>query len=189
MDDSVCAATASFGSGGRGVTTRILQIEFEGKVRTIDRQTPAASASLGPQLQQDIQSLIWTLGETIRQRAAAYFPVDYTLFIHVDLDDHNGRTRVVFWIATPNLSWSAGLLARRSWRMLAPVLQHVILQVVQEQMDGYTVDLDPKLTRVDAFAPRRALTDPLILAVYGSLLVTGYWLYLHPLARGWLNFL
>ena len=176
------------GRGDQAVTTRILQIEFEGKVRPIAGQSPT-SAAHGPQLNQDIQSLIWTLAESIRQRAAAYFPVDYTLFIHVDLADDNGRTRVVFWIATPNLSWTAGLLARRSWRMLVPVLQHVILQVYQEHMDGYTVDLDSKLTRVAAFAPRRALTDPLILAAYGSLLVTGYWLYLHPLARGWLSFL
>ena len=174
--------------GDQGVTTRILQIEFEGKVRPVQQPSAAASVATGPQLQQDVPSLIWTLAESIRQRAAAYFPVDYTLFIHVDLADVDGRTRVVFWIATPNLSWSAGLLARRSWSMLIPVLQHVIVQVYQEQLAGYTADLDPKRTRIAAFGPRRALTDPVILAASSGLMATGYWLYLLPLSRGWLSF-
>ena len=81
-----------------------------------------------------------------------------------------------------------GFADARGGLTYCPVLQHVIVQVYQEQLAGYTADLDPKRTRIAAFGPRRALTDPVILAASSGLMATGYWLYLLPLSRGWLSF-
>ncbi|MBL8564306.1 MAG: hypothetical protein JNM89_01160 [Hyphomicrobiaceae bacterium] len=169
-------------------SSRVLQIVLIAHVRPLNSQIASASELLQAVFQSDAAAIEWSIGETIRQRAAAYFPAEYTIFVRVDLLDRGDSARVVFWTATPRLSRSAAVFARRSWSLLLPIFEHVTLQGFQERLEGIRVEIIAKSNTVTSFAPRRLLTEPLVIIGAAGLLTTLYWLLVHPNARGWLGF-
>lgn len=167
---------------------RVLQIVIVGSIRPLNSQIVSASELLSGVIEREAASIEWSIGETIRQRAAAYFPAEYTVFVRVDLLDKGDGIRVVFWTATPRLRRSAAVIARRSWGMLIPIFEHVTQQGFQERLEGVRLEIVAKSTTVTSFAPRRLMTEPMVLIGAVGLLTTFYWLLVHSNARGWLGF-
>ncbi len=77
-------------------SSRVLQIVLIAHVRPLNSQIASASELLQAVFQSDAAAIEWSIGETIRQRAAAYFPAEYTIFVRVDLLDRGDSAGVVY---------------------------------------------------------------------------------------------
>ena len=163
---------------------RVVKISLLGKIR--------ASASAGVSIEDvlgalfhnhGVDAVAWSIAEAIREEISDYFPPDYTTFVRVDIRPSNARTRVTLWIATPSLKWTSALIARRSWRLMVPMIEHKIGSAYERALQGATIEIEKKSVRVRAFAPRRLLTEPVLLILLTTVLTSLIWLFFHPAFR------
>jgi hypothetical protein len=168
---------------------RIHKIELPATIASIDPDVSLASDLLRDQLRRELDGLTAELGEGVRRRAVAYFPPDYTVFVRFSfsfwVDDN--RAKVTLWIDDPTVRWPSGLLARGAWKLLVPIVTHVVKETFEARVKSIRIDIDEKKARVASFAPARAWNDPVILTATVTLLSAGFWLFLHPWIWAWLT--
>jgi hypothetical protein len=127
------------------------------------------------------------LAENVRQRAATYFPPEFTVFVRFAFFTEDNRARVTLWIDDPTVSWPSGLFARRAWRLLVPMVTHVVRESFEARVQSIRIDIDEKKARVASLAPARVWNDPVILAVFVTLLGAAFWLVVNPWIWGLLG--
>ena len=166
---------------------RILKIELPATIASADPDVSLASDLLREQLRRELDALKEELGESVRQRATAYFPSDYTVFVRFSFWVDGNRANVTVWIDDPTVRWPSGLFARRAWKLSIPIVSHIVAEVFQARAKSIRLDIDEKRARIVSFAPLRGWQDPAILAAAVALISTGYWLFLHPTMWAWLS--
>jgi hypothetical protein len=162
-------------------SSRVVRITSLGTIKPYGSTGLSAEEIIGALAQQHgIEEVESSIGEALRRQVSRYFPSEYTVFVRIDLPKAWSNARVTFWIATPYLKWSSALIARQSWRLLVPVLLHQISPIFEQAFQGATIEIDQRSVRVNAFAPRRLLTEPVILIALSALITSLVWLYFHP---------
>ena len=166
---------------------RIFKIELPATIRSIDPDVSLASDGLREQLRRELEALSHELSESVRARAASYFPADYTVFVRFFfwVDDHTAK--VILWIDDPRVRWPTGLFARRAWKLSIPILTHIVKEIFEARVRSIRFDINEKKARVASFAPARGWVDPVILTGIVALATTGYWLLVHPWVWAWLT--
>jgi hypothetical protein len=166
---------------------RIFKIELPATIRSTDPDVSLASDGLREQLARELDALKQELSETVRARAATYFPSDYTVFVRLSfsVDDH--AAKVTLWIDDPNVRWPNGLFARRAWKLSVPIMTHIVKDIFDSRLRSIRFDVNERKARVGAFAPTRGWTDPVILSGIVALATTFYWLVLHHWLWTWLT--
>jgi hypothetical protein len=159
---------------------RIFKIELPATLRSTDPDVSLASDGLREQLGRELDALRHELSETVRARAATYFPSDYTVFVRLTFSVEDNAARVVLWIDDPNVRWPNGLFARRAWRLSVPIMSHIVKEIFDARLRAIRFDVNERKARVAAFGPTRGWTDPVILTVVVALATTFYWFVLHP---------
>jgi hypothetical protein len=166
---------------------RIFKIELPATITSVDPDISLASDQLRAQLSRELEALIHELGENVRQRAATYFPPEFTVFVRFEFFTEDNRAQVTLWIDDPTVSWPSGLFARRAWRLLVPMVTHVVRESFEARVQSIRIDIDEKKARVASLAPARAWNDPVILAVLVTLLGAAFWLVVSPWIWGLLG--
>jgi hypothetical protein len=166
---------------------RILKIELPATIASVDPDVSLASDLLREQLRRELDALKEELGESVRQRAVAYFPSDYTVFVRFSFWVDGSRANVTVWIDDPTVRWPSGLFARRAWKLSIPIVSHIVAEVFQARAKSIRIDVDEKRARIVSFAALRGWQDPAILAVAVVLISTLYWLFLHHWVWAWLS--
>jgi hypothetical protein len=166
---------------------RICKIELPATIRSSDPDISLAADGLREQLRRELEALTSELGESVRQRAAAYFPSAFTVFVRFIFWVDDNRAKVTVWIDDPTLRWPNSLLARRAWALLIPIIAHIVKETFEARVKSIHIDIDEKKARVASFASARAWNDPVILAVGVALISAGYWLLVHPWIWAWLT--
>jgi hypothetical protein len=159
---------------------RIFKIDLPATLASIDPDISLASDPLRDQLRRELDALTLELGENVRQRAATYFPPEFTVFVRFAFFTDDNRARVTLWIDDPTVRWPSGLFARRAWRLLVPVVTHVVRETFEARVRSIRMDIDERRARVTSLAPARAWSDPAILAIAVTLLGAVFWLIVHP---------
>jgi hypothetical protein len=158
---------------------------MNGSIRSLVNASVPASELLAPVIAHQGQEAERTLGDDIRRQTASYFPEDYTIFVRVDLLSGGDHARITYWIATPRMRWSSGLLARRTWGLLLPILQKIAIASFAERLDGMSLVPDQSKTSIRSYAPRRLLTEPIVLAVAIAMLTAALLRWGNSLYSGW----
>jgi hypothetical protein len=166
---------------------RIFKIELPAAIRSVDPDISLASDVLREQLRRELDALRFELAESVRQRAATYFPPDFTVFVRFLFSTDDQRAQVTLWIDDPTVRWPAGLLARRAWRLLVPIVTHIVRDTFEARVKSIRMEIDERNAWVVSLAPARAWNDPVIMAVVVTLVGACYWLLLHPWIWGWLT--
>jgi hypothetical protein len=166
---------------------RIFKIDLPATLTSVDPDISLASDPLRDQLRRELDALTPELGENVRQRAATYFPPEFTVFVRFSFftDDH--RAKVTLWIDDPTVRWPGGLFARRAWRLLVPIVMHIVRETFEARVRSIRMEIDEKRARVASLAPARVWNDPVILAIIVTLLGAGYWQLVHPWIWAWLK--
>jgi hypothetical protein len=159
---------------------RIFKIELPATIASVDPDISLASDQLRAQLSRELEALTHELAENVRQRAATYFPPEFTVFVRFAFFTEDNRAQVTLWIDDPTVSWPSGLFARRAWRLLVPMVTHVVRESFEARVQSIRIDIDEKKARVASLAPARAWNDPVILAVFVTLLGAAFWLVVNP---------
>jgi hypothetical protein len=166
---------------------RIFKIELPAAIKSIDPDISLASDALRDQLRRELDALTYELGENVRQRAATYFPADFTVFVRFSFWTEANRARVTLWIDDPTVRWPSGLFARRAWRLLVPIVTHIVKETFEARVKSIRIEIDEKKALVSSLAPARVWNDPVILAVTVMLVGSCYWLIVHPWVWRWLT--
>jgi hypothetical protein len=166
---------------------RIFKIELPATLTSVDPDISLASDPLRDQLRRELDALTHELGENVRQRAATYFPPEFTVFVRFTFFTDDNRAKVTLWIDDPTVRWPGGLFARRAWRLLVPIVMHIVRETFEARVRSIRMEIDEKRARVASLAPTRVWNDPAILAIIVTLLGAGYWLIVHPWIWAWLR--
>ena len=105
---------------------RIFKIELPATIESVDPDVSLASDLLREQLRRELDALKEELGESVRRRAIAYFPSDYTVFVRFSFWVDDNRAKVTLWIDDPTVRWPSGLFARRAWKLSIPIVTHIV---------------------------------------------------------------
>jgi hypothetical protein len=163
---------------------RIFKIELPATFQSVNPDIVLGSNELSRWLFQELEGLRRDIVETIRARVAAYFPSNYEVFVRLQLEPDDHSVRVIIWIDDPNISWPAGLLARRAWSLSIPILAYVVADTFSEKLEHVELKVDETKTHINAFAPARFWKDPLVLTMVVATLATLYWVFLHEALVG-----
>ena len=119
---------------------RIFKIELPATIRSTDPDVSLASDGLREQLGRELDALRQELSETVRTRAATYFPSDYTVFVRLSFAVDEHAARVTFWIDDPNVRWPNGLFARRAWKLSVPIMTHIVKEIFDARLRSVRFD-------------------------------------------------
>ncbi|MGI9388022.1 MAG: hypothetical protein ACR2OX_11380 [Methyloligellaceae bacterium] len=156
---------------------RILRIDLPAWLKSNNSQINLKSEAVREQLRRDLESLRGELSETIRERASAYFPPDYTIFVRIAFDAKTGIARATVWVDDPKVRWPAALFARRAWALSIPILSHIIKETFEERVQSISLDINEKKARIDSFTPLRGWSDPIILSTMILLFSGVFWYF------------
>jgi len=166
---------------------RIIKIDLPASMSPVDPEISLASDEIRDQLFRELASLDSEINEVVRQRARAYFPDAYSVFVRTLLLPDRVATSTELWIVDPTIRWPAGLLTRSAWRLFIPIFAHVVREAMSSRVPGVKFALRDKDARVTVFAPTRSYKDPVFVLVATFLLTTLYWLVVHPYLTFWLS--
>ena len=159
---------------------RVIKIELPATLGSADPSISLASDQVRTQLFEELRALDSELNETVRQRAKAYFPESFSVFVRTHLAPDMLETRTELWIVDPTVRWPAGLLTRRAWKLFIPILAHVVREAMTSRIERIMFDVREESATVDVLAPTRAWYDPLVIAIVAFVLTTVLWLYIVP---------
>ncbi len=159
---------------------RVIKIELPATLGSGDPSISLASDQVRAQLFGELRALDSELNETVRQRAKAYFPESFSVFVRTHLAPDVLETRTELWIVDPTVRWPSGLLTRRAWKLFIPILSHVVREAMTSRFESIMFDIREESARVDVLAPTRAWYDPLVVGIVVFLLTTVLWMYAVP---------
>lgn len=145
-----------------------------------DPEISLVSDEVRNQLFRELEEADAEMSETVRQRARAYFPDAYSVFVRTLLSPDRVAISTELWIVDPTVRWPAGLLTRSAWRLFVPIFAHAVTEAMSSRMPGVKFHMRERDAKVTVFAPTRSYKDPLIVMIVTFLLTTFYWLVIHP---------
>lgn len=158
---------------------RILKLELPGTLHALGADLKLDDPAVQSRLYPELDKLSNELADRIRIKAAAYLPRGYTFFSRVTFDPDGHRVRITMWIDAPAVTGFAGLLARRAWQLSVPIMAHIVREAAQERLQTLAIEIDEGKSRVYAYAPTRAWSNPVIVGVAVAGLASLYWLLLN----------
>jgi len=158
---------------------RIMKIRLTGTLRALQPGIDLALDPVRTQLYRDLDGLKLELAERIRAKAVTYLPAGYAIFVRIAFEPVANRTVATFWIDDPTVSGMSALLARRAWKLSAPILSHILRESVQERLQSFALDIDEPRTRIDAFAAIRGWYSAPALIAATVVLTSLYWAHGH----------
>lgn len=159
---------------------RVIKIDLPASLSPADPEISLVSDEIRGQLFQELAAADTEMNETIRQRAIAYFPEAYSVFVRTILAPDRVQTSTELWIVDPTIRWPKGLLTRSAWRLFVPILAHVVRDSMSDRMPGVKFHMKEQDAKVTVLAPTRTYRDPVILVALTFVLTTAYWLLVHP---------
>jgi hypothetical protein len=163
---------------------RVIRMELIAKLRSEDKSISLASDELRKILFQQLESMDLEITDVIRQRASSYLPANYSVFARTHLEPEGSVATTELWIVDPTIRWPFGLLTRSAWKLLAPLLAHVVRESFESRLQNVSLDVDPNNIKVMALTPTRTWRDPMLLSILMVILTSAYWLYLHGWIKG-----
>ncbi len=160
---------------------RVIKIELPAALTAADPNISLASDDIRAQLFKELKALDTELSETVRQKAKAYFPDSYSVFVRTLLSPDKVTTTSELWIVDPNIGWPAGLLTRRAWALFIPILAHVVREAMSSRFEGVNFEMKEEAAKITVLAPARAWHDPIVVALAVLAMTTLFWLYVYPL--------
>ena len=160
---------------------RVIKIELPAALTAADPNISLASDDIRAQLFKELKALDTDLSETVRQKAKAYFPETYSVFVRTLLSPDKVTTTTELWIVDPNIGWPAGLLTRRAWTLFIPILAHVVREAMSSRFEGVNFEMKEDAAKITVLAPARAWHDPIVVGIALFALTTLFWLYIYPL--------
>ena len=159
---------------------RVIKIELPAALTAADPAISLASDDIRAQLFKELKALDTELSETVRQKAKAYFPESYSVFVRTLLSPDKIATSSELWIVDPNIGWPAGLLTRRAWTLFIPILAHVVREAMTSRFEGVNFEMREEAAKITVLAPARAWHDPIVVGLATLALTTLFWLYVYP---------
>jgi hypothetical protein len=159
---------------------RILRIQLSGRLRPTHRGIKLENKDVRRQFHREMEALLPELTEAIRKRIASYFPEDYSVFVRFLMAEESDSAKVLVWLDDPTIRWPAGLLSRRAWKLSVPVLAHAIREAFAERIEGIALDFKRSASRVSSLAPMRIWSDPVMIGLGVTVLVSAVWFYFVP---------
>ena len=159
---------------------RVIKIDLPANMSPVDPEISLVSDEVREQLFRELAELDTEMSELVRQRARAYFPENYSVFVRTMLLPDRVGVSTELWIVDPNIRWPAGLLTRSAWRLFVPIFAHAVKEAMTSRMPGVKFHMREKDAKVSVLAPTRTFKDPLVLFITTFLLTTLYWLVVHP---------
>ena len=159
---------------------RVIKIELPAALTAADPNISLASDDIRAQLFKELKALDTDLSETVRQKAKAYFPESYSVFVRTLLSPDKVSTTTELWIVDPNIRWPAGLLTRRAWALFIPILAHVVREAMSSRFEGVNFEMKEDAAKITVLAPARAWHDPIVVGIAVLALTTLFWLYVYP---------
>ena len=159
---------------------RVIKIDLPANMSPVDPEISLVSDEVREQLFRELAELDTEMSELVRQRARAYFPENYSVFVRTMLLPDRVGVSTELWIVDPNIRWPAGLLTRSAWRLFVPIFAHAVKEAMTSRMPGVRFHMREKDAKVSVLAPTRTFKDPLVLFITTFLLTTLYWLVVHP---------
>jgi hypothetical protein len=160
---------------------RILRIQLNGQLRPTHPGIKLENKDVRQQFCKEMDGLLTELTEAIRKRIASYFPEDYSVFVRFLMAPESDSAKVLVWVDDPTIRWPAGLLSRRAWKLSVPVLAHAVSEAFAERIQGIALDIDRSHSRVSSLAPMRFWSDPFVIGIGVTALVSAAWLYFVPI--------
>jgi len=158
---------------------RVIKMDLVAAIRSNDSNLSLTSDQLRRVLFQEIQAMDSEITDAVRQGASSYFPENFSVFARTYLDA-NGSTAVTeLWVVDPNVRWPFGLLTREAWKILAPMLAHVVQTAFESRLQNITFDIDPKAIKITALTPTRTWRDPVLLSILMVVGTSIYWVFFH----------
>ncbi len=167
---------------------RVIRIELIALLHSNDDNLSLASEEMRAMLVREIASMDAEITEDVRQRASAYFPENYSVFVRTRLDSQELSTLTELWVVDPTVRWPAGLLSRSAWKLLSPMLAHVVEESYESRLQRVKVDIDPSRIKVISLIPTRGWRDPVLLSIAMVILTSIYWLFAHNWLMGLIGF-
>ncbi len=164
---------------------RVIRMELVAKLTSDDSNISLSSDELRKVLFQEIQLMDSEITDLVRQRANSYFPENYSVFVRTHLDPAGSKATTELWIVDPTVRWPFGLLTRSAWKILAPMLAHVVRESFESRLQSISLDIDPKCIRITDLTPMRTWRDPVILSFMMVVMTSIYWLYIHEFVNAW----
>jgi hypothetical protein len=159
---------------------RVIKIELPATMSPVDPNISLASDEIRGQLFQEISALDTEINEVVRQRAKAYFPEAYSVFVRNLLAPDRVGTVTELWIVDPTIRWPAGLLTRSAWRLFIPIFAHVVQEAMASRLAGVRFHIREADAKIVVLAPTRSYKDPVVVGALVFLLTTIYWVLIHP---------
>ncbi|MEQ1576437.1 MAG: hypothetical protein ABL894_02185 [Hyphomicrobium sp.] len=160
---------------------RVIKIELPAALTAADPSISLASDDIRAQLFKELKALDTELSETVRQKAKAYFPDSYSVFVRTLLSPDKVTTTSELWIVDPNIRWPAGLLTRRAWTLFIPILAHVVREAMSSRFEGVNFEMKEDAAKITVLAPARAWHDPIVVGLAVLALTTLFWIYIEPI--------
>ena len=160
---------------------RVIKIELPAVLSAADPNISLASEEIRTQLFRELKALDTELSEVVRQKAKAYFPETYSVFVRTLLSPEKAGTTTEMWIVDPNIRWPMGLLTRRAWTLFIPILGHVASEAMKTRFEGVSFEMREDAAKVSVLAPARAWHDPVVVAIAAVAVASLFWMYVYPL--------
>jgi hypothetical protein len=162
---------------------RLVKLEFPARLRSATGTVDLSSDGVRAEIAREMDVLGPELADQIRKRACAYFPPTYTVFVRTQFDPEHVTTVTSIWIEDPTIRWPQGLLTRKAWRVLVPVLAHMVADAYRVRLEGVIADIDERRTALTVLAPTRGWRDPVVLAAIIFVATSAMWLAALPVLR------
>ena len=165
---------------------RVIKIDLPASPRALDESVSLSSAEIRRQLYRELAALEPDVNELVKQKAQAYFPHKYSVFVRSHLTEERNIVRTELWVVDPTIRWPAGLLARSAWRLFVPIMGHVVGDAYAERLTGAAVDVRENEAKITVLAPTRGRRDPIILSGMVMILSAVFWLIGWPYLQAYL---
>ena len=165
---------------------RVIKIDLPASPRALDDTVSLSSAEIRRQLYRELAALEPDVNELVKQKAQAYFPHKYSVFVRSHLVEERNIVSTELWVVDPTIKWPAGLLTRSAWRLFIPIMGHVVGDAYAERLTGAAVDVRENEARITVLAPTRGWRDPIILSGMVMILSAIFWLFGWPYLQAYL---
>lgn len=165
---------------------RVIRMEVVAQYQTGESHPGLGSNRRRPLLLDDVRALDDEISELVRHRASACLPSDHRVFARTHFEPSTARAVTDLWIVDPKVRWPFCLLTRSAWRVLAPMLGHIVRELLAARLQADVLEVGPRSTRITALTPARAWCDPLLLAVIVILFTSLGWLQFGDTFKLWL---
>ncbi len=166
---------------------RVIRLEVVAQYQAGEYRPDLGSDPHWRLLLDDTRALDNEISEVVRHRASACLPADHRVFARTHFEAAAARAVTDLWIVDPKVRWPFCLLTPSAWKVLAPMLAHIVHELLAARLQVDVMEVNRRPTRITALKPARAWCDPLLLAVFVVMFTSACWLEFGDAVKLWLN--